>query len=62
MSDGRIVAVSNGELGRVLARSRQTISKYLQAWQRAGRICYHYRTVEIVGAAALRIPMDTHAS
>ncbi|MGR5396946.1 helix-turn-helix domain-containing protein, partial [Vibrio alginolyticus] len=31
--DGRTVAASNEELGRMLARSRQTISKYLQAWQ-----------------------------
>lgn len=53
--DGHTVAASNEELGRMLARSRQTISKYLQAWQRAGWVRCHYRGVEIVDAAALRM-------
>jgi CRP-like cAMP-binding protein len=53
-SDGRTVTASNEELGRMLARSRQTISKYLQAWQRAGWVRCHYRAVEIVDATALR--------
>lgn len=60
--DGRTVAASNEELGRMLARSRQTISKYLQAWQRAGWIRCHYRTVEIVDAAALRGLAGSHAA
>ncbi|MCT7325831.1 Crp/Fnr family transcriptional regulator [Ralstonia mojiangensis] len=60
--DGRTVGASNEELGRMLARSRQTISKYLQAWQRAGWIRCHYRTVEVVDTAALRMLIDGHAS
>ena len=58
--DGRTVAASNEELGRMLARSRQTISKYLQAWQRAGWIRCQYRAVEIVDATALRVLAGSH--
>ncbi len=58
--DGHTVAASNEELGRMLARSRQTISKYLQAWQRAGWIRCRYRTVDIVDAQALRALAGSH--
>ncbi|ODV41542.1 Crp/Fnr family transcriptional regulator [Cupriavidus sp. UYMMa02A] len=49
-----VVRVSAEDLGDMVNRSRQTVAKYLQAWEDAGWIRRHYRQVELLQPAALR--------
>jgi CRP-like cAMP-binding protein len=49
-----IVRISAEDLGDMVARSRQTVAKYLQAWEDAGWIRRRYREIELLEPEALR--------
>jgi len=49
-----VVHISAENLGGMVNRSRQTVAKYLQAWEDAGWIRRHYRQLELLQPEALR--------
>ncbi|AOY95364.1 Crp/Fnr family transcriptional regulator [Cupriavidus sp. USMAA2-4] len=53
-STERVVHISAEELGDMVNRSRQTVAKYLQAWEAAGWIRRRYREIELVAPQALQ--------
>jgi len=53
-STDRVVRISAEDLGDMVNRSRQTVAKYLQAWEDAGWIRRRYREVELLQPEALR--------
>jgi len=49
-----VVRISAEELGDMVNRSRQTVAKYLQAWEEAGWVRRDYRQIELLETDALR--------
>ncbi|MNN34610.1 hypothetical protein D3C81_1484200 [compost metagenome] len=49
-----IVQISAEDLGDMVNRSRQTVAKYLQAWEDAGWIRRQYRQIELLEPGALK--------
>ncbi|MFJ4290948.1 Crp/Fnr family transcriptional regulator [Cupriavidus sp. NPDC089707] len=49
-----VVHISAEDLGDMVNRSRQTVAKYLQAWEDAGWIRRQYRQIELVEPGALK--------
>jgi len=49
-----VVRISAEDLGDMVNRSRQTVAKYLQAWEEAGWVRRDYRQIELLETDALR--------
>ncbi|MNF10190.1 hypothetical protein D3C80_2110590 [compost metagenome] len=49
-----VVRISAEDLGDMVNRSRQTVAKYLQAWEDAGWIRRQYRQIELLEPGALK--------
>ncbi|KWR89595.1 Crp/Fnr family transcriptional regulator [Cupriavidus sp. IDO] len=49
-----VVHITAEDLGDMVNRSRQTVAKYLQAWEEKGWVRRHYRQIELLAPAELK--------